>query len=246
VRYLLDHFGWNSKHAGSVYGQLGWTRLIEEEWLSDENINGVMHDIQTHVAADPVLEASTLIAFLSFQTEITKFATQKHKDRVNKRFLARYADAIRGGKSVMYFPLHVNRNHWIEFKIDFGKKTFGYGMHLIHLIARHNIHHSGDSMSRSSEPKRFPFMSHLEKWLSAEFPGKFTNLGDCLVHSIQKDSIHCGIYTLNTLKHALFGSQLLQLADCKRVRIDWFKKFMHRAGLQADTVRDYGFNSSLF
>ncbi|KAJ7673253.1 hypothetical protein DFH06DRAFT_1292967 [Mycena polygramma] len=213
--YLLDQVEWDSTHPGAPDGQADWTRLIDNEWLSGGNIDSMIHHVQTRLSENPVLESSTMVAPLSFQKSITKFATEG----TQKVFLRRFVDAIKSGKTTLYFPLHVDNNHWIAFKIDFARKTFCYG----------------DSMARSSKPRSYPFISYLEKWLAAEFSGGFTNLGDCLTHSAQKDYIHCGIYTINTLEHALFGDRILGLADCARVRLEWFKKFMHRAGLDAIT-----------
>ncbi|KAJ7120688.1 hypothetical protein C8R43DRAFT_1136631 [Mycena crocata] len=215
--WILNHVAWNSHHVGTNSGQLDWTRLIDDEWLCGENIDGMMYDVETCLSEYPILAASTIIAYLSFQREITKFATRQEPPNRNlKRFLARYVAQIKAGKTTMYFPVHINNNHWIAFKIDFANRTFGYG----------------DSMSRSSAPKTFPFIEHLETWLSAEFPGeKFTNTGDSLTHSFQFDYIHCGIYTLNTIQHALFGTAILAVEECERVRLEWFKKFIHRAGL---------------
>ncbi|KAJ7246708.1 hypothetical protein C8J57DRAFT_1241344 [Mycena rebaudengoi] len=42
---------------------------------------------------------------------------------------------------------------------------------------------------------------------------------------------YCGIYTANTFQHKLFGTPILRLPDCKLARLEWFKIFMHRAGL---------------
>jgi hypothetical protein len=90
-------------------------------------------------------------------------------------------------------------------------------------------------MSRSSAPRKFSFISHLECWLAAEFPGqRFSNLGNCLTRATQTDYIHCGIYTGNTIEHALFGTPILTLSDCRAARLRWFKIFMHRAGTSTE------------
>ncbi|KAJ6502973.1 hypothetical protein DFH09DRAFT_1289591 [Mycena vulgaris] len=109
------------------------------------------------IALHPVLESSTIIAFLSFQTEIKKFATQGPPGWNLKRFLSRYLDEIRAGKTKMYLPLHANNKHWVAFMIDFERKVFGYA---------------------------------------------------CVV-----------------------WDTYLAHSDCTSVRLDWFKKFMHRAGI---------------
>jgi hypothetical protein len=86
-------------------------------------------------------------------------------------------------------------------------------------------------MSRRLAGKKLNFISHLESWLSVEFPGDFTYLGDCLTHTVQTDYIHCGIYSGNTIELALFGTTIPALSEFKGARLEWFKRFAHRAGL---------------
>ncbi|KAJ7190345.1 hypothetical protein GGX14DRAFT_579956 [Mycena pura] len=135
--FILDRVGWNSVRDGAFDGQLGWARVIDDEWLSGDNIDNIMHHIKACASEDPALKSSTTIAFLSFQREITKFATDPPVNP--SRLLARYAAEIRAGKSILYNPVHLNENHWIAFKTDFAKRHFSYG----------------DSMSVSSKPRRF-------------------------------------------------------------------------------------------
>ncbi|KAJ7210095.1 hypothetical protein GGX14DRAFT_565883 [Mycena pura] len=171
--FILDRVGWNSVRDGAFDGQLGWARVIDDEWLSGDNIDNIMQHIKACASEDPAIKSSTTIAFLSFQREITKFATNPPTNP--SRILARYAAEMRAGKSILYNPVHLNENHWIAFKTDFAKRQFGYG------------------------------------------------------HSTQTDGIHCGIYTGNTLEHALFGTPILKLSDCGAARLRWFKIFLDRA-----------------
>ncbi|KAJ7504708.1 hypothetical protein B0H11DRAFT_2347378 [Mycena galericulata] len=59
-KYLLDFVAWNSKHAGAPDGQLDWTRLISDEWLSGGIIDGMIRDIKARVSENPTLESSSV------------------------------------------------------------------------------------------------------------------------------------------------------------------------------------------
>lgn len=85
----------------------------------------------------------------------------------------------------------------------------------------------GDSFGRKSVDKEF--RPHLLKWLNQEFPGGFTQLGDTLPHHSQLDFVHCGIYTANTLEHALFATPLIRLSEVRPLRMTWFFKFVHQS-----------------
>ncbi|KAJ6596450.1 hypothetical protein B0H10DRAFT_1960191 [Mycena sp. CBHHK59/15] len=205
---IFASVSWNSVHPGAPDGQLDWTRLVDDEWLSGGIIDNMMMDIQSRVAEIPALDAALIVAPLSFQRAIVAASTHQNPSRYTVKLLDKYKRAMDSGKSQLYFPLHINGNHWIAFVIDFVRKTFGYG----------------DSFGRKLAAKEF--IGHLTKWLDRVFPGGFQNLGDFLLHHKQRDYVHCGIYTSNTLEHAIFKAKLISHAsDCRILRFQWFKKF---------------------
>ncbi|KAJ6583638.1 hypothetical protein B0H10DRAFT_2234825 [Mycena sp. CBHHK59/15] len=106
---IFASVSWNSVHPGAPDGQLDWTRLVDDEWLSGGIIDNMMMDIQSRVAEIPALDAALIVAPCHFN------------------LLDKYKRAMDSGKSQLYFPLHINGNHWIAFVIDFVRKTFGYG-----------------------------------------------------------------------------------------------------------------------
>jgi hypothetical protein len=123
-RYLLEHVSWNTKHVGAPDGQLDWTRLISDEWLSGGIIDEMTADIKSCVLLDPSLASTTLIAPLAFQFYVKKFATE---NLAKTKYLDKIAAEVRSGKSRMIFPIHYNLDHWMAFVIDFTNKTLGFG-----------------------------------------------------------------------------------------------------------------------
>ncbi|KAJ7845793.1 hypothetical protein B0H13DRAFT_1908176 [Mycena leptocephala] len=115
-------------HPGAPDGQLDWTRLVNDEWLSGEIIDSMMADIQSRVAEIPGLDSSVTVAPLSFQRAIIAISTQKKPTNYTVGLLEKYKQLAQGGKPLLYFPLHINGNHWIAFIIDFVRRFFGYGI----------------------------------------------------------------------------------------------------------------------
>ncbi|KAJ7842635.1 hypothetical protein B0H14DRAFT_2586201 [Mycena olivaceomarginata] len=121
---IFAHVAWNTVHPGTLEGQLDWTRLADDEWLS-------------------------------------------------------------------------------AFLIDFTRNVFGHG----------------DPFRRKSAAREF--ITHLTKYLDYEFPGGFQNLGDILPHPRHVDFVHCGIYTVNTVEHALFKTPLISFDNCRFLPMEW-------------------------
>ncbi|KAJ7722156.1 hypothetical protein B0H14DRAFT_3520394 [Mycena olivaceomarginata] len=209
-KFVLDHTSWNTRHSGALEGQLDWTRLISDEWLSDGIIDEMMRDINARVSEDESLASSTIIRPLLFQFYITQLGVYGTQP---KKYLAEILAEVKSGKTRMLFPIHYNGNHWMAFIINFDNQTFGFG----------------DSYICTGNPKTF--IGYLTQWLSCHIPGEFTNLGDILQHSVQTDYIHCGIYTANTIERELFSTPKLKPQECGAARIQWFKRFMFRAGI---------------
>jgi hypothetical protein len=124
---IFSRVSWNTVHDHAPDGQLDWTRLLDDEWLSGGIIDNMMLDLQTRVAAIPALDAFVTVAPLAFQHAIIAFSTQERPSRYTRSLLKNYKDLVEIGKETLYFPLHVDGNHWIAFFIDFKRKAFGYG-----------------------------------------------------------------------------------------------------------------------
>ncbi|KAF8126404.1 hypothetical protein K438DRAFT_2146173 [Mycena galopus ATCC 62051] len=203
---IFARVSWNTVHPDAPDGQLDWTRLVDDEWVSDGIIDTMMADIQSRATRIRAL-ASVTVAPLSLQRAIISISTEACPSKYTLCLLTEYKSSVVAGKSLLYFPLHVNGNHWIMFHIDFIRNVFGYG----------------DSFGKKSAGSQFT--PHLVKWLKSSFHGTFMNLGDMLPHPQQGDFVHCGIYAAHTLEHALFQTPLISYADCGTVRMAWFRIF---------------------
>ena len=67
-------------------------------------------------------------------------------------------------------------------------------------------------------------MKQLLAWVNATFPGPFASVSDDLHHGQQRETYNCGIYTSNTIAHAIFGDELLTPESVKYERLNWFMK----------------------
>ncbi len=93
--------------------------------ISDEFIDMLMHEL-THRVRYSGMGNSTIIAPLSFQHHILSSLDAK-MDPLEYENLARYADSIRSGRTPkLFFPVHINGNHWIPFCIDSSNRSITY------------------------------------------------------------------------------------------------------------------------
>ena len=67
----------------------------------------------------------------------------------------------------------------------------------------------------------------LQKWLQIEFGHKFTEHGNNLCHGHQEDATSCGIVTVNTIAHAVFGDDLWSPKNCQFHQVRWFAILVH-------------------
>ncbi|KAJ6575879.1 hypothetical protein B0H10DRAFT_1963694 [Mycena sp. CBHHK59/15] len=50
-----------------------------------------------------------------------------------------------------------------------------------------------------------------------------------LPHPEQVDFVHCGVYTANTIEHAVFNTKLITVEEARDLRMEWFEKFVESA-----------------
>ncbi|KAJ7768783.1 hypothetical protein B0H14DRAFT_2632861 [Mycena olivaceomarginata] len=93
----------NTVLAHAPDGQLDWTRLLDDEWLSGGIIDNMMFDLQTRVAAIPALDASVTVAPLAFQHAIIAFSMQEWPSRYTRSLLKNYKDLVDIGKQNFVF-----------------------------------------------------------------------------------------------------------------------------------------------
>jgi hypothetical protein len=106
----------------------GFVRLLGDEWLDDENIDMMMEFLSDCVErANGAGEVK--IAQLSFSRKLVQCdeggnynANAYGKECGRYEQLAKSTELKR-----LYFPVHVNGNHWIAVCIDFERKKICYG-----------------------------------------------------------------------------------------------------------------------
>ncbi|KAH7903096.1 hypothetical protein BJ138DRAFT_1197369 [Hygrophoropsis aurantiaca] len=185
--------------------------LSDAEWLDDDIINLSMRMLSERAQLIPELSTSTLIAPLLFSTNLQAASEGKllpHLDRYTSFFKS-------GQRKILYFPAHVNNNHWVAFRIDFKRHTLEYG----------------DSLM--SAPKPTKVIQAALDWLKKNFDVPFHNNGPVLPHGIQLDQNSCGLCVVNTISHNLFGDELFTHGKRKLFRINLFTEL-------ANTQSSYG------
>jgi hypothetical protein len=99
---IFASVSWNTVHRAAPDGQLDWTRLVSDEWLSGSIIDNMMLDIQSRVAENSTLDSSITVAPLSFQRAIVAISTHKHPSKYTIRLLEKYKQSVKDGKQVLY------------------------------------------------------------------------------------------------------------------------------------------------
>jgi len=68
------------------------------------------------------------------------------------------------------------------------------------------------------------FVNSLQTWFETCFGKPFENRGNTLAHAVQDDTFSCGIITINTIEHAIFGRALWEHNCSSKERLAWFKR----------------------
>jgi len=130
VREMLASLDWGSAVSalGATCPKHNLTHLLSDDWIDDEIMNMTMHDLAARVHLDPDLSKTTIVANLALQNDIHKAFESKDYSKKNVGLLYRYTELFKSGKRKhLYFPTHVDGNHWVPMLIDFEVKTIRYG-----------------------------------------------------------------------------------------------------------------------
>ncbi|KAF4590802.1 hypothetical protein EYR40_009399 [Pleurotus pulmonarius] len=215
VRNAMGYFkviGWNTPLAQRPFvASFELAPLLGTAWLSDEHI-----DLMIEVISDRIKEEgvrTSIVAPLNLSASITLRGTKK-ETASSKRQLDEIKSEIQSkGVTRMYFPVHVNGNHWIAAFVDFERRTYGYG----------------DSLTGIYMQSPLKFMRSLGSWLKDTFGGRrFEAQGDSLMRGSQTDSFSCGIIAINAIEHAIFGERLWEAQRAAPERIRWFVRIVER------------------
>ncbi|KAF5320335.1 hypothetical protein D9611_011267 [Ephemerocybe angulata] len=197
--------------------------FLGTQLLTDDHINIMMHVLAEEVvpngdsqSGEDRAHRKVLVAPLHFSNEVYRLKNKlKLPEAQWKRtLLSRYANRVNEeGVDALYFPIHINRNHWIAGEIDFKRNTISYG----------------DSIRlESSEYIPHKFHENLRRWTRRAFGKNFTCEGNALQHALQDDEYSCGIVTANTIEHAIHNDTPLWSPDnASASRVDWFIRIVH-------------------
>ncbi|KAG6818744.1 hypothetical protein H0H93_002181 [Arthromyces matolae] len=202
---LLARLEWDMPlgYPGSTIRTFSLAQMLGQTWLNDEHIDVMIEELSDQIKKD---FGFMLFAPLSFAIQVEMVSGAKNYSRKNAPLLCRYEKHIREqGIEELYFPLHVNNNHWITGCIDFTNGSISYGDPIDVLFTK---------------PQKFH--RALEGWLLHTFNRKFKYEGNTLPCAEQEDTHSCGIIVANTLEHAAFGSPLWKQRDAVLQRVKWF------------------------
>jgi hypothetical protein len=101
--------------------------FLEMLWLSDEHISMMVEEL--------IKDIKTTKKF-NFQLTKVYFSVKIHNinlklalpSSAKKTLIGRIEEDVKNNKiKKLYFPLHVNGNHWIAGEIDFKQKAISFG-----------------------------------------------------------------------------------------------------------------------
>ncbi|KAH9841944.1 uncharacterized protein C8Q71DRAFT_885445 [Rhodofomes roseus] len=181
--------------------------FLSDDWLSDEHIDMFATHLAKRVHRNRTLAKSVVVANLVFMREVEAAAAMKPSEYEPSAFLRDYKDLFTTHRRErLLFPVYVaSARHWVAVEVNFRTKSISYG----------------DSMDSSSTAPQKAIKA-LQKWLQRDFGRKFNDLGNTLPHGQQKDTSSCGICTINTIAHALFGDGLFTHKTRHKLRVEYF------------------------
>ncbi|KAJ8700697.1 hypothetical protein PTI98_003700 [Pleurotus ostreatus] len=222
----LDELGWDvplQYLRGSASTSL-LSALFSNEWLSSDHMDMAAEELSLRIVDDGQAHLKIRVAPVAFANSLADAA--RYKQAYSKRqtpLLCRYEREVTAKElERLYFPIHVHGNHWIAGFIDFSSKTFGYG----------------DSLAGQGSWPPDTFVRAVRRWLDYLDLGAFTNEHDSLLHGDQTDMFSCGVATLNTIAHVVFGDPLWSQKRNVRERISWFNRLSQRVKNMDSTPYD--------
>ena len=131
ARAFLPGLGWDTP-VSALDSRLSTTelaKLLGTEWISSSLLQMMVDNISTRVRADPKTASTTIIGGPGFAQALESAAFDKKAyTRTTTPLLCCYEKHITEAKiEHLYFPAHVNSNHWIAVHVDFKQHKFSYG-----------------------------------------------------------------------------------------------------------------------
>ncbi len=133
VQKLLGSLQWNGTmdycNKTTSISQLSY--FLGTFWLSDDHINMMVEQILLDMHAERLKDAKYVhVAPLSFAQELRSVKNKLALPLSDccKTLLYKYELCVKeDGLQKLYFPIHVNKNHWIVGMINFKKKSIAFG-----------------------------------------------------------------------------------------------------------------------
>jgi hypothetical protein len=132
---LLGKLAWKK---AMPYGR--WTttstqlsQFIGTRFLSDDHIMMMTEELVRDLEEeDTGLSIRVTDIIFSYEIEHVETKLKLSPTAYKKTLLCKFKDqAKQGTLQKLYFPLHINMNHWIAGRIDFPTKTIAFGEHHI-------------------------------------------------------------------------------------------------------------------
>lgn len=120
--------GIRSTALGAGFPKHHLTLLLSDKWLDDDIVDMMMFELATCVQLNLKLSRTTVIATLTLQTHINRAVQSGNYRRTEVLLLSRYTELFKKKqRTYLFFPAHINSNHWVAFFINFEKETLCYG-----------------------------------------------------------------------------------------------------------------------
>lgn len=128
---ILPRLGWDTPVSAldTRLSTMEFTRLLGSDWISTSLVQMMVDNLCMRVRTDPRVASSTIIGGPGFaQTLDHAFLDKMIYSRTTTPLLCCYERHIKDtNMDHLYFPAHVNTNHWITVYINFKKQEFSYG-----------------------------------------------------------------------------------------------------------------------
>lgn len=128
---FLDQLGWDTPVLGLDNQQttVEFTRLLGNGWLSTSLLQMMVEELSSRARTHTGIAANTVIAGPHFAQALESASNRELPyTRKTTPLLSHYEKDIKSlKKEKLYFPAHVNENHWITVHVDFSKHEYSYG-----------------------------------------------------------------------------------------------------------------------
>jgi hypothetical protein len=123
--------GWNTqnRYDGFTFSTSLFTQLLSTAWLCDEMTQVMVRSLQKRLDANPDQHPHHSIAASRFYLSLRSAAARnRYTDKNIPASLSQAEKIARNDPQLqLWFPV-LHSNHEVAMKIDFGQKTYGYGM----------------------------------------------------------------------------------------------------------------------